>query len=119
MFCDQGPYKDRTIWGENSVLIKLRTLNKLFDGQMSGTSIFCSGTCCDCGRAVVIQIDKVAGGYGFKGGAPHEIGKWQFVIRCESCHRTTSKPDDVGTSGQTPVDASVADVSFFSKLGTL
>ena len=98
------------------MLIKLRTLNKLFDGQMSGIPILCSGTCCGCGKAVVIQIDKVAGGYGFKGRTLYEIGNWQFVVRCDSCHRTISKPDDVGKSGKIPAAAAVTDVGFFSRL---
>jgi hypothetical protein len=98
------------------VLIRLDTLNKLFDGQKSGIPILCAGTCCHCGKSVAIQIDKVAGGYGFRGGALHEIGNWQFVVRCETCQQRSSKPEDLGKSAQTPVDASVTDVSFFSKV---
>jgi hypothetical protein len=100
------------------VLIKLRTLNKLFDGQMSGIPISCTGTCCDCGRSVAIRIDKVAGGYGLQGGVLHEIGNWQFMVRCEACHQTSSKPDRVSKSAKTLGDVSVSDVRFFSKLST-
>jgi hypothetical protein len=85
---------------------------------MSGIPVLCSGTCCGCVKAVVIQIDKVAGGYGFRGGAVHEIGNWQFMVRCDSCHRTSLEPDDVGKSGEIPAATAVTDVGFFSKLST-
>ena len=58
------------------MLIKLGTLNRLFDGNISGIPISCTGACCDCGRAIEIQIDKVAGGYGLQGGVVHEIENW-------------------------------------------
>jgi hypothetical protein len=97
-------------------LIKLATLNRLFDGHMGGIPISCSGTCCDCGRALEIKIDKVAGGYGLQGGALHEIGNWQFMVRCEACYRTSSTPDDVGDSADTPVEVFLTNVSFFWRL---
>jgi hypothetical protein len=100
------------------VLIKLRTLNKLFDDHMNGIPVFCTGTCCDCGRAFAIQIDRVAGGYGFQGGALHEVGNWQFMVRCETCHQISLKPDRVSKSAKTSADVSVSDVRFFSKLST-
>jgi hypothetical protein len=93
-------------------------MNKLFDGQTTGIPIFCNGTCCGCGRAVAIEIDKVAGGYGFKGGAVHEIGNWQFMVKGDCCQGTSSTPDDVGKSGEIPAAASGTDVGFFSKLST-
>jgi hypothetical protein len=78
------------------VFIKLVTLNRFFDGHRSGIPISYIGTCCDCGGAVEIQIDRVAGGYGLQGGALHEIGNRRFVVRCETCHQVSSKPDNVG-----------------------
>ena len=98
------------------MLIKLDTLNKLFDGHMNRTPIWCTGTCCDCGSPFAIEMEKVAGGYGLQGGALHEMGNWQFVVRCETCFQTSSKPDDVGKSAKTPVDGALMDVSFFSML---
>jgi len=101
------------------MVIKLGTLNKLFDGHMNGIPITSAGTCRDCGKPVAIEIDRVAGGYGLKGGVVYEIGKWQFVVRCETCHQASSKPDNVGKSSKAPVESSLMDVSFFSKLNNL
>ena len=53
-------------------MIKLDTLDKLFDGHINGIPITSAGTCCDCGRPVAIEIDRLAGGCGLKGGALHE-----------------------------------------------
>jgi len=98
------------------VLIKLDTLNKLFNGHTNGTPTWCTGTCCGCGSSLAIKMEKVAGGYGLQGGALHEIGDRQFVVRCETCHQTSSKPNDVGKSAETPVDGALMDVTFFSML---
>jgi hypothetical protein len=67
------------------MLVKIKTLNKIFKDKYNGTSIVIEGKCQACGENIQIVIEQTSGGFGFLGGVLYEPISNQISMMCENC----------------------------------
>jgi hypothetical protein len=80
------------------MLVRLRTLDLIFSENKDQTRLTSDGKCCDCGRAVNIDITRTSGGFGLNGGVLYEPRPGKIIVKCTECYR--HRPLLTSRSGQ-------------------
>ena len=76
-------------------LIKLNTLNQMFEHSPDKARLSFNGSCRSCGHDVTIEIHHHASGYGLLGGVIYEQGLNQLIAKCEECYHTNHNLEDL------------------------
>ncbi len=76
------------------MLVKVETLNKMFEGKYNGTPVTINGKCHECGCEVTIVIKWTTDGFGLKGGALYEPQIGRFGFKCEPCFHINANLSD-------------------------
>ena len=69
------------------MLIKLNTLNQMFERSSDKSRLLFKSCCQSCGGDVTIDIYHLSTGYGLAGGAIYEAGFNRLVAKCEECYQ--------------------------------
>ncbi len=69
------------------MLIKLNTLNHMFENSPDKSRLSYKSCCHSCGRDLTIDIRHLSSGYGLSGGAIYETGFNRLVAKCEECYQ--------------------------------
>jgi len=73
------------------MLIKMNTLDKLFEQSPDKAHLALSRRCQSCGRDVTIEIHHLKSGYGLSGGVIYEPEMDHLIAKCEACYK--NKPN--------------------------
>lgn len=76
---------------KNKLLIKLDSLNRMFDQKQNPETITYKDRCYSCGCSVEIEISKTSGGFGLLGGVLYEIGSEEYDAICVGCYERYCK----------------------------
>jgi len=69
------------------MLIKMNTLEKMFEQSPDQAHLTFSRRCQSCGRQVNIEIHHLVSGYGLLGGVIYEQGMDHLIAKCEACYK--------------------------------
>ena len=69
------------------MLVKIKTLNKIFKDKYNSTPVVIKGKCEACGDDMQIVIEQTSGGFGFLGGVLYESESDQHSMKCENCFK--------------------------------
>jgi hypothetical protein len=67
------------------MLVKMETLDRMFQTDTDQAEISYTDRCRNCGRSITIEIHQLSSGYGLLGGALFEDGSNHLSLTCESC----------------------------------
>ena len=74
------------------MIIKVESLDSMFEQSMPSKHLSYEGTCHNCGHNVEIEIAKTAGGYGLLGGVLYEPEPDNIILICDRCHEKNAYP---------------------------
>ena len=77
------------------ILIKMNTLNQMFEHSSDKVHLSFNGSCRSCGHAVTIEIHHHSAGYGLLGGVIYEQGLNQLIAKCEECYHNNYDLEDI------------------------
>jgi hypothetical protein len=76
------------------MLVKIKTLNKIFKDKYDSTPVVIEGKCKACGDDMQIVIEQTSGGFGFLGGVLYEPISDPFSMMCENCFNVNPHPNE-------------------------
>ena len=62
----------------------------MFEANSGKSTIEIKDTCSDCGKATIISITQISGGFGLNGGALFKSNPGGYFVKCTDCYK--SKP---------------------------
>jgi hypothetical protein len=78
------------------MLIKLNTLNQMFQSSSDKSHLTVNGCCQSCGKRFSIEIHHLSsGGYGLLGGVLYEQDVNRLIARCEDCYHNDPDPKKI------------------------
>ena len=73
------------------MLIRMNTLEKMFEQSPEKAHLTFSRRCESCGRDVTIEIYHLDSGFGLLGGVIYEPEMDRLIVKCEACYQ--NKPN--------------------------
>ena len=67
------------------MIIKVESLNRIFERNYNPNSYWYEGKCHHCECDTKVEITKTTGGYGLQGGVLHESNTLNLPIICSEC----------------------------------
>jgi len=75
---------------EDSSIIEIKALKKIFEDRPVKSTVTISYKCSVCGKDVSIDITNTSGGFGFNGAFFLEYSFGTYIVTCRDCYDLTS-----------------------------
>ena len=75
------------------MLIKVQTLDKMFEKNPDKSRMYFNGSCQKCGCHVRLEIHHLSMGYGLLGGVLFEPVANRLLAECEACYK--NRPNSI------------------------
>ena len=69
------------------MLIRMNTLEKMFEQSPDKAHLTLTRRCQTCGRDITIEIHHLESGYGLLGGVIYEPDMDHLIAKCEACYK--------------------------------
>jgi len=80
---------------EDSSIIEIQALKKIFEDRPSKSTVTISYKCSVCGKDVLIDITNTSGGFGCNGGLLHEYAFGKYLVTCRNCYDSDKKTSEL------------------------
>ncbi|MGD8449963.1 MAG: hypothetical protein PVJ06_10320 [Desulfobacterales bacterium] len=80
---------------EDSSIIEIQALKKLFEDRPIKSTVTLNCKCSICGNEIILYITLTSGGFGLNGGFLLEHGSGKYLVACCNCYDLDKKTSEL------------------------